>query len=82
MKLLAFKTIVTLGLEYASQVWWPHTKRKVDKQSSAETTRLTFWLGLLNSVSNCAKRNGFTELIDRTQESDLKPLDKYRIRSL
>lgn len=72
-KMLAFNTVVRPVLEYASQVWSPHTKGLQDKLETIQrrAVRWAFRLEPLDSVTECMTSNDVVVLGARRQELDL-----------
>ena len=78
IELIAFNTVVRPVLEYASQVWSPHTRKLIEKLETIQrwAVRWIFKLKILDSVTDCMLENGIEELEIRRQELDLKTLRK------
>ena len=66
--MLAFNTVVRPVLEYASQVWSPHTKGLQDKLKTIQrrAVRWAFRLEPLDSVTECMTSNDVVVLGDRS----------------
>lgn len=77
-KMLAFTTVVRPILEYASQVWSPHTKLLVDKLETIQrrAVRWVFRLGQMDGVSECMKSNEIETLAVRREDLDFKFLKR------
>ena len=71
-------SVVRPVLEYASQVWSPHTKKLIQQLETIprRAVRWIFKLKRLDSVTDCMLENGIEELEIRRQELDLKTLRK------
>lgn len=77
-KMIAFNTVVRPVLEYASQVWSPHTKALIDQieRIQRRAVRWIFRLEKLDSVSECMEANSVEKLEKRRQDLDLTFLKK------
>ena len=64
IKLLAFNTVVRPVLEYASQVWSPHTKQLIEQLETIQrrAVRWIFKFKRLDSMTNCMLENSIEEL--------------------
>ncbi len=76
--MIAFNTVVRPVLEYASQVWSPHTKALIDQieRIQRRAVRWIFRLEKLDSVSDCMEANSVAKLEKRRQDLDLTFLKK------
>lgn len=71
-KLIAFKTIVQPLLEYASQVWSPHTvclKNSIER-IQRNAIKWTYFLKRGDSITECLLLNGISLLSDRRNQLD------------
>lgn len=71
-KLLAFNSMVKPILEYASQVWSPHTigLSNILEKVQNNALRWIFWLNKRDSITECRERNEILSLSDRRDELD------------
>ena len=78
IKLIAFNTVVRPVLEYASQVWSPHTKQLIEQLETIQrrAVRWMFKLKRLDSVTDCMLDNSIEELEIQRLFLDLKMLMK------
>ena len=71
-KLIAFKTMVKPILEYACQVWSPHTVGLTNTIEKVQNNALR-WIYRLNkndSITECRNSNNIVSLADRRAELD------------
>ena len=77
-KLIAYKTSVRPILEYACQVWSPHTiglSNSIDKVQR-QAVRWVYFLKKYDSVTDCMMSNDIISLHDRRREQDILLLRK------
>lgn len=77
----SFNSVVRPILEYASQVWSPHTQSLTQELSMVQrkAVKWAFKLKKLDSVSDTMSNNGIMSLCDRRKELDLAYLGKVEM---